>query len=147
MGIGAPEGLALGMRPVSPTELEAPESAVERKDESWSARANPVALEVNVSVAGAKPGAGNGSRDLFSEETTTVVVFGDGAVIRLAVEVSVGQLLFLTNKKNNQEVVCEVAESRKNPAGPSYVKLQFSEARENYWGVAFPVVEDRSPRF
>jgi TonB family protein len=135
------------MRPVSPTEIEAPGSAVEPKDVSESARANPVALEVNVSAAGARPEAGNGSRDLFSEETTTAVVFRDGAVIRLAAEVSVGQLLFLTNRKNNQEVVCEVAESRKNPAGPSYVKLRFTEARENFWGVAFPVVEDRSPRF
>jgi TonB family protein len=141
--------LALGLRLVASidTDIEATGSAVEPKDVSGSARANPVALEVNVSVAGARPGAGSGSRDLFSEETTTVVVFRDGAVIRLAVEVSVGQLLFLTNKKNNQEVVCEVTERRKNPAGASYVKLQFTEVRENFWGVAFPVVEDRSPRF
>jgi TonB family protein len=95
-----------------------------------------------VSVTGANAGA-DGARHLFSEETTTVLVFKDGAVIRLAAPVSVGQLLFLTNKKSNQEVVCQVLKKRSFKPPQSYVELQFTEERENYWGVAFPEGEQK----
>jgi hypothetical protein len=97
---------------------------------------NPVALEVMVSVTGAK--ASSGSRDLFSEETTTVLVFKDGAVIRLTVPVHAGQLLFLTNKKSNQEVVCQVLHTKSFKQMSSYVELKFTVEQANYWGVAFP---------
>ncbi|HET6929684.1 MAG TPA: hypothetical protein VFI45_05140, partial [Candidatus Acidoferrum sp.] len=71
-------------------------------------RANPVALEVPVSVAGARPVSSKDNRELFTEETTTVLVFKDGAVIQLSAAVTVGQLLFLTEKKSKKEVVCQV---------------------------------------
>jgi len=59
-----------------------------------SVRANPVALEVPVSVAGARPVASKDKRELFTEETTTVLVFKEGAVIQLSAAVAIGQLLF-----------------------------------------------------
>jgi TonB family protein len=105
---------------------------------SGTPRSNPVPFDEVVSVTGTKASAGNGSRDLFSEETTTVLVFADGAVIRLAAPVSVGQLLFLTLKKTNQEVVCQVLSKRNAQPGMEYVELQFTEERGDYWGVAFP---------
>jgi TonB family protein len=101
-------------------------------------RSNPVPLEEVVSVTGTKASAGNSSRDLFSEETMTVLVFKDGAVIRLTAPVSVGQLVFLTLKKTNQEVVCQVLSKRNAQPGMEYVELQFTEERRDYWGVAFP---------
>jgi protein TonB len=75
---------------------------------------------------------------LFSEETTTVLVFQDGAVIRLAAPVTVGQLIFLTNKRSKQEVVCQVLRQRSSSGGLGYVELKFTEEREAYWGVVFP---------
>jgi TonB family protein len=105
---------------------------------SGTPRSNPVPWEEVVSVTGTQASAGNGSRDLFSEETTTVLVFIDGAVIRLTAPVSVGQLVFLTLKKTNQEVVCQVLSKRNAQPGMDYVELQFSEERGDYWGVAFP---------
>ena len=68
-------------------------------------RPNPVALETLVNVTGARPSS-EGTRDLFTEETRTILVFVDGAVIQLESPVSEGQLLFLTNKKSNEEIVC-----------------------------------------
>jgi len=62
-------------------------------------RTNPVALEVPVSVAGARPVSSNNKRELFTEDTATVLVFKDGAVIQLSAAVAVGQLLFLTEKR------------------------------------------------
>jgi len=114
--------------------------------EGGKPRPNPVALEAMVSVTGANE-SGDGQRHLFSEETTTVLVFKDGAVIRLAAPVSVGQLLFLTNKKSNQEVVCQVLKKRSFKPPQSYVELQFTEEREDYWGVSFPEGEKSAPEF
>src|SRR5580693_697514 len=43
----------------------------------------PVALEVEVTVNGARTIEGSDKREPFSETTKTVLVFGNGAVIRL----------------------------------------------------------------
>lgn len=95
-------------------------------------------MEAVVNVTGARPSGSGGSRDLFSEEAVTVLVFKDGAVVRLTSPVSVGQLLFLTNNKSKEEVVCQVLHKRSFQAAAWYVELQFTEERPNFWGVAFP---------
>ena len=105
-------------------------------------RANPVALEVPVSVAGARPIASKDKRDLFTEETTTVLVFKDGAVIQLSAAVAVGQLLFLTEKKTKKEVVCQVVHKRSHRPTACFVELEFTEPEENFWGVSFPTQPD-----
>jgi TonB family protein len=105
-------------------------------------RANPVALEVPVSVAGARPVSSNDKRELFTEETTTVLVFKDGAVIQLSAAVAVGQLLFLTEKRSKKEVVCQVVHKRSHRPTSCFVELEFTEPEENFWGVSFPAQED-----
>ena len=55
-----------------------------------STRPNPVALEVPVSVTWAKPARPGEKRELFSEETVTVLVFRDGAVIQLSAAITIG---------------------------------------------------------
>jgi hypothetical protein len=122
----------------SAIDLANPITEVEGKESETVGQPSPVPLEEKVSVTGTKASGGSASRDLFSEETTTVLVFRDGAVIRLAAPVSEGQLVFLTLKKTNQEVICEVLGKRSGTPGPDYVKLQFTEERKDYWGVAFP---------
>jgi TonB family protein len=107
-----------------------------------SVRANPVALEVPVSVAGARPVASKDKRELFTEETTTVLVFKDGAVIQLSAAVAVGQLLFLTEKRSKKEVVCQVVHKRSHRPTSCFVELEFTEPEENFWGVSFPVQAD-----
>ena len=78
-----------------------------------------------------------------------MLVFRDGAVIRLgrAAPVAVGQLLFLTNKKSNHEVVCQVLKKKSFKANSSYVELVFTEERTDYWGVAFPEGAKSTPEF
>lgn len=105
-------------------------------------RANPVALEVPVSVAGARPIASKDKRELFTEETATVLVFKDGAVIQLSAAVTVGQLLFLTEKKSKKEVVCQVVHKRSHRPTSCFVELEFTEPEENFWGVSFPAQAD-----
>jgi TonB family protein len=105
-------------------------------------RPNPVALEAPVSVAGARPIASKDNRELFTEETTTVLVFKDGAVIQLSAAVAVGQLLFLTDKRSKREVVCQVVHKRNHRPTSCFVELEFTEPEENFWGVSFPAEAD-----
>jgi TonB family protein len=105
-------------------------------------RPNPVALEVPVSVAGARPVESKDKRELFTEETITVLVFKDGAVIQLSAAVAIGQLLFLTEKRSKKEVVCQVVHKRTHRPTSCFVELEFTEPEENFWGVSFPSQAD-----
>jgi protein TonB len=98
----------------------------------------PVALEVSVTVNGARAVEGSEKREPFSETTKTVLVFGNGAVIRLSSSVAPGQLLFLTNEKTKKEVVCQVVKSKNYRNVSGYVELEFTESAVGFWGMRFP---------
>jgi protein TonB len=98
----------------------------------------PVALEVSVTVNGARAVDGSEKREPFSESTKTVLIFGNGAVIRLSSSVTPGQLLFLTNEKTKKEVVCQVVKSKNYRNVSGYVELEFTEPVVGFWGMRFP---------
>ena len=108
-----------------------------RRDESPT-RQQTVALEVPVSVNGARPADSNGKRETFAEATKTVLIHNKGAVIRLAASVAIGQLLFLTNDKSKKEVVCQVVKSKSYKNVSGYVELEFTEPAVGFWGMRFP---------
>jgi TonB family protein len=103
-----------------------------------TAKAQPVALEVAVTVNGARTVEGSDKREPFSESTKTVLVFGTGAVIRLSSSVAPGQLLFLTNERTKKEVVCQVVKSKNYRNVSGYVELEFTEQVVGFWGMRFP---------
>jgi TonB family protein len=98
----------------------------------------PVAVEVPVTVNGARTVDGSDKREPFSESTKTVLIFGHGAVIRLASLVAPGQLLFVTNEKTKKEVVCQVVKSKNYRTVTGYVELEFTEPAAGFWGMRFP---------
>jgi hypothetical protein len=98
----------------------------------------PVALETAVVATGARPGGSSAKRELFTEETQTVLVFEKGAVIRLSAAVADGQLLFLTNKATGKEVVTQVKRKRSFRPTNCYVDLEFTEPCPGFWGIEFP---------
>src|ERR1700686_1343401 len=100
----------------------------------------PVALEVPVTVNGARAVDGSEKREPFSETTNTVLVLAAGAVIRLASSVAPGQLLFLTNEKTRKEVICQVVKSKHYRNTSGYVELEFTEPVLGFWGMRFPGV-------
>jgi TonB family protein len=108
------------------------------EDTATASRPQPVALEVPVTVNGARTVEGSDKREPFSETTKTVLVLGNGAVIRLASPVSAGQLLFLTNEKTKKEVVCQVVKSKNYKSVSGYVELEFTESVVGFWGMRFP---------
>ncbi len=103
-----------------------------------AARPQPIPLEVPVSVNGARTIEGSDKREPFSESTKTVLVFANGAVIRLASSVAPGQLLFVTNDKTKKEVVCQVVKSKNYRTVTGYVELEFTESAPGFWGVRIP---------
>ena len=102
------------------------------------ARPQPVALEVPVTVNGARTVEGSEKREPFSEKSATVLVFGHGAVIRISAVLAPGQLIFLTNEKTRKEVVCQVVKSKTDGNAVGYVELRFTEPAPGFWGMRFP---------
>src|ERR1700739_2980714 len=79
---GAGGKLAQGLSFVSPAaNIVPPTKETSGSEKPGTTRRNPVALEISVTVSGSRPSGAGGSQDLFSEETKTVLVFEDGAVI------------------------------------------------------------------
>lgn len=102
------------------------------------AKTQPAAAEIPVTVNGARSVEGTDRREPFSEKTQTVLVFANGGVIRLSSPVSSGQLLFLTNQKSREEVVCQVVKSRNYSSVSGYVELEFTQPAPGFWGIRFP---------
>jgi len=100
-------------------------------------RRNAVACEVQLTATGARPSEKGGQRELFTEETTTALVFENGGVLRLAAAVVPGQLLFLTHKETKREVVAQVTRKRDFRPMMCYVEVEFSEPAPGFWGVEF----------
>lgn len=111
----------------------------------WFARADrtlassPAALEVGVEVSGARAKSGSGTRELFSEDTLTTLVFEDGVVVRLTAAVEDGQLLFLKHLATQKEIVTRVLRQRSLGAASPYVELEFTEAAPDFWGTDLDV--------
>ena len=101
-------------------------------------RPQPVALEVPITVNGARAVEGSDKREPFSEATKTVMVHGNGAVIKLTSALAPGQLLFLTNERTKKEVVCQVLKSKNYRTVSGYVELEFTESAVGFWGMRFP---------
>ena len=119
-----------------------PDTTSHPADNDVAADANskpqPVAVEVSVTVNGVRTVEGSDKREPFSESTKTVLVFGNGAVIRLTSPVTPGQLVFLTNEKTKKEVVCQVVKSKNYRSASGYVELEFTESVVGFWGLRFP---------
>jgi len=101
-------------------------------------RPQPVAVEVPITVNGARSVEGSDKREPFSEATKTVMVHGNGAVIKLNSALAPGQLLFLTNERTKKEVVCQVLKSKNYRSVSGYVELEFTEPAVGFWGMRFP---------
>src|SRR5438046_9710521 len=63
-------------------------------------RPQPVALEVPVAVNGARTVEGGDKREPFSEATKTVMIHGNGAVIKQHSALAPGQLRWLGSRSN-----------------------------------------------
>jgi protein TonB len=121
-----------------PTSPESRDGSSEIPSVAPAGSEKPVALEVPVTVNGARAVDGSEKREPFSETTNTVLVLASGAVIRLSSSVAPGQLLFLTNERTRKEVICQVVKSKHYRNTSGYVELEFTEPVLGFWGMRFP---------
>src|ERR1700678_3772505 len=105
-------------------------------------RSDAVSLEVPVKVHGSR--VTEVAREItphtepFEEQTSTMIVFPQGAVIRMSTSVNVGQMLVVTNLKSRQDAICRVVKVRTFSNLQGYVEVEFTHAQPGYWGVLFP---------
>jgi protein TonB len=134
------------MAPPSESANEPGEEAAAELHTKPLPRVNAVAHEVRVKATGARPGNTAGERELFSESTSTVLVFEKGGVIRLASAVTPGQLLFLSNEESKREVVAQVMRKRAYRPTECYVELEFTEPAPKFWGMEFSAATALLPK-
>ena len=100
-----------------------------------------VSLEVPLKVHGSKvTEAVRGvppRTEPFEEQSSSMIVFPHGGVLRMATQVNVGQMLVLTNLKTRQDAICRVVKVRTYSSSSSYVEVEFTHKQPGYWGVYF----------
>lgn len=105
-----------------------------------NSRSNPVCLEVGVtirSLPGEKDELSQGSAQPTRQEARTVIVFDNGAVLRLASNLPPGQAVILSNPQG-RDVVCRVANTRTSPNVKGYIEVEFLEPTTDFWGIHKP---------
>jgi TonB family protein len=113
----------------------------QRKATSTHARADAVSLEVAVKVHGSRPASlspgASAQTERFEEQTSTMIVFAKGGVLRMTTPVTSGQMLVVSNLKSRQDAICRVVNVRSFPNMQSYVEVEFTQPQPGYWGVHF----------
>ena len=98
-----------------------------------SPRSNPVCLEVGVTIRSLPAEAGSQAQP-FREEGRTVIVFDNGAVLRSANSLPIGQTFILSNPKG-RDVVCRVVSGRNLPSVKGYAEVEFIEPVKDFWSI------------
>ncbi len=126
---------------MAPISTEAVNQLGHTSESRSGAGANPrtqaVSIEIPVLVRGSRrvasvPGQ-PGKLEHFSEETTTVVVFAQGAVVRLVGSAKAGQLVGLTNRQTGKEALCRIVNIKHFPDTRGYVEIEFNHAMNGFW--------------
>jgi len=99
-------------------------------------------LEVPIGVWGSRrveTNSGQSERveervEVFAEDTCTVIVFPQGAVIRLSASVAAGQLVVIANRKSGQIMLCRIVNVRTYPNIRGYAELEFMHSAAGFWG-------------
>src|SRR5579862_5789687 len=104
-------------------------------------RADAVSLDVPVKVHGTRVleavrGA-TPQTEPFEETTSTMIVFPQGGVVKMATAVVGGQMVVLTNLKTGHDAICRIVKVRPYAQLHSYVEIEFTHKQPGYWGVYF----------
>jgi TonB family protein len=95
-------------------------------------------LEVPIGVWGSRRVESDSGREerveVFAEDTCTVIVFPQGAVIRLSASVAAGQLVVIANRKSGQIMLCRIVNVRTYPNIRGYAEIEFMHAATGFWG-------------
>jgi len=74
----------------------------------------------------------------FYEEARTINVSAHGALLELAVPVSVGQKLMLFNDSSNRHQICQIARTRVKGTAAFEVAVEFPVPHSEFWQIFAP---------
>lgn len=103
------------------------------KNSGPSSRSNPACLEINVTLR-SLPSEAGGPEPSIREEGKTVIVFDNGAVLRIGHNLPVGQTVILSNP-NGREVVCRAINGQNLPSVKGYIEVEFVEPVKDFWSL------------
>jgi len=104
-----------------------------RGDSDAQRRSQRVMLKVSVLIV-----ARGADNKAVSEETRTVTVNAHGAMVLLALKVSLGQSLTVRNSRTGEEAPCRVVYLSPHQAEKREVGIDFMEVRPQFWRISFP---------
>jgi hypothetical protein len=104
-----------------------------RVDKDAQRRSQRVMLKVSVVVF-----AHRADNKRASEETRTVTVNAHGAMVLLAMDVSIGQILMLRHSGTGEEVSCRVVYLSPHQSEKREVGLDFMKPCPGFWRISFP---------
>ncbi len=107
---------------------------------------NMVSREVPLRATGISPEKNEPARQLFNEETTSVLVAETGGVIRLSAAVTAGQLLVLANVETKREVIVQILRKRSFKPTMCYLEVEFLDAAPRFWGTEFSAATALLPK-
>jgi TonB family protein len=134
------DAMTLTIKESSPLENSTKPGSTAGSNPNQNTRSNPVCLEVVVtirSLPGEKGDASAGSAKPTREEARTVIVFDNGAVLRLVGTFPAGQAVILSNPQG-RDVVCRVVSARNLPTVKGYIEVEFLEPTVDFWGIHKP---------
>ncbi len=122
-------------------DIAAPKPNDAAKSSAGHLRADAVSLDVPVKVHGTRVleavrGA-TPQTEPFEETTSTMIVFPQGGVVKMATAVAGGQMVVLTNLKTGHDAICRIVKVRPYAQLHSYVEIEFTHKQPGYWGVYF----------
>jgi TonB-like protein/uncharacterized protein DUF4388 len=107
---------------------------------------NAISRGVPVRATGISPEKNEPGRQLFNEETASVLVAETGGVIRLSAAVTAGQLLVLANVETKREVIVQILRKRSYKPTMCYLEVEFAEAAPRFWGTEFSAATALLPK-
>jgi TonB family protein len=107
---------------------------------------NAISREVPVRATAISLEKNELGRQLFNEETTSVLVAETGGVIRLSAAVTAGQLLVLANVETKREVIVQILRKRSYKPTMCYLEVEFVEAAPRFWGTEFSAATALLPK-
>jgi TonB family protein len=125
----------------SAADIPAAPAVEHAKPESGGLRADAVSLEVPVKVHGSRVAEVvrgiTPHTEPFEEQTTSMIVFPQGGVLRMSTPVTAGQMMVVTNLKTGHDAICRIVKVRAYAPSQSYVEIEFTNRQQGYWGVQF----------
>jgi TonB family protein len=126
---------------ISAVDVAPAQSIAQTKAESGGLRADAVSLDVPVKIHGSRVTevvlGTTPHSEPFEEDTSTMIVFPQGGVVKMSTAVTVGQMVVLTNLKTGHDAICRILKVRAYGQTQSYVELEFTNRQPGYWGVRF----------